>query len=211
MKKAAFIFALFLAAALSSRGQFYYGGLSGSFFLPRTEFITDSTGKLLLKPGDMGFSLQAGGGVGTLGKGNTWYSTFVAPSFAYNLSSRFRLKAGISFNQLYGDYFYPEAGSPFAPGALSSTSLFVQGDYLLNNKIMLSGAVYKEFFPFNPMVSDPRLKTEGAEGVMFNLNYRPTPGFEINVGIDYSRGYHPFRPNPFHQPGLFSPGFPFGY
>ncbi|MCK9399066.1 MAG: hypothetical protein M0Q51_03585 [Bacteroidales bacterium] len=44
IKKQIISSAIFLAISLSAISQLYYGGLSSSFEMPRTQYIVDSTG-----------------------------------------------------------------------------------------------------------------------------------------------------------------------
>lgn len=200
--------AFFMLLSLFSSAQFYYGGLSGSYNYPRTSFMYDSTGSLFFKPGDVGISISAGAGFGSFSGGSSYFTTYASPAIAYNISKRFRIKAGATlYNHSGGNLYSGDGGFP-SLSPYTGTRVFVQGDYLLNNKFMISGAVYKDFDTFNPTVSDPRLKKPESQGVMLNLNYRPAPGFEINAGIEFSNGYSPYRHSPFYQPSPFSPGFP---
>ena len=207
MNKTLLIIIFGLSLSLSSLSQYYYGGLSSSIYFPRTEYTVDSIGHLAFVPKDMGVSLEAGAGLSSYGSGPSIFSTYVAPSFAYNLSNRFRLKAGFRVTNYFG-------GTTLnAPDGISSyqlpnytTSIFLQGDYLVSDKIMISGAVYKDMTPSNLFVQDPRQKNFDTEGAVVNFKYRPTERFEINATIEYSNGrqnplYSPFyNPSPFSSP-----------
>jgi hypothetical protein len=186
--------------------QFYTGGLSGSYTFPRTKHSTDSAGNIRFVPKDMGVSLQAGAFAGTRFQRDPWFGTYLSPSFAYNLSGRFRLKAGITIS--YGSgYGLPNVNDNFyshTNGSATTTSIFVQGDYLLSNKLMVSGAVCKYFSPLNSPVSNTGIKNPEGERFLFNINYRPSKYFEINTTFDYGKGtgYSPY--DPFCQPMFFS-------
>ena len=209
MIKRAFLFLTFFAMlTLAASAQFYNGGFSGSYYFPRTSIMVDSSGNAFFKPGDVGFSLSAGAGFGTFSRGNSYFSTYASPAVAYNVSKRFRLKAGVTlYNHSGISLSRGKEGFPsMAP--YTGTSVFVQGDYLIGSKFMISGALYKDFDAFNPLVGDPRLKAPESQGMMLNLNYRPTPGFEINASVEFSNGYNPYRHSPFYQPSPFAPGFP---
>jgi hypothetical protein len=197
-----------LALLLTATGQFYHGGLSSSFYMPRTEYVADSTGKLLFKPGDVGFSLQAGAGYGSNFNGRSSFATYVSPAFAYNVSSRFRLKAGVSMMNTFGDPYYYGLESYPSPvmGTGTTTRVFVQGDYLLSNKFMISAAAYKDFPVFNPRAADPRFKMPESQGMILNLNYRPTRNFEINASFEYGSGSRSALNSPFYHHGTF-PGY----
>jgi hypothetical protein len=200
--------ALFVALSLGAFSQYYYSRLSSSFNMPRTQYVVDSTtGNLLFKPGDLGFTMQVGTGFAGNFKGNSSFSTYVSPALAYNISPRFRLKAGVTVFQNFGDPYYAGYDGYYSPVISSgtTTSVFVQGDYLLSNKLMLSGTFYKDFNSFNSNVSDPRLKTPESQGIILNLNYRPTSSFEINASFGYGNGTRSAFNSPFY-PGTMFPG-----
>jgi hypothetical protein len=149
--------------------------------------------------------MQVGTGFGSNFHGQSSFSTFVSPALAYNVSSRFRLKAGVTVFNNFGDPLYggyDNYYSPVMPGG-TTTSVFVQGDYLLSNKLMLSGALYKDFSTFNAHVTDPRLKTPESQGMILNLNYRPTSHFEINASFGYGTGNRSMLHDPFYRNSMF--------
>ena len=205
INKLIILISFFLALSLSAISQYYYGGLSSSFDMPRTQYRVDSTGNLRFKPGDIGFSMQVGTAFGTGFNGKSSFTTYASPSLAYNVSSRFRLKAGVTVSNNFGDPYYAGYDYYYSPvmNSGTTTSVFLQGDYLLSNKLMLSGAVYKDFSSFNAHVSDPRLKTPESQGMMLNLNYRPTSNFEINASFEYGNGTRSMFHNPFYRNGMF--------
>jgi hypothetical protein len=208
LKKLIILVTFSLAISLTAFSQYYSAGLSSSVNLPRTQYQVDSTtGQLRFKPGDIGFTMQVGTSFAGNFKGNSSFGTYVSPALAYNVSSRFRIKTGVSVFNNFGDPYYAGYDSYYSPVILSgtTTSLFVQGDYLVSNKLMLSGAVYKDFNTFNANVTDPRLKTPESQGVILNLNYRPTEHFEINATFGYGNGNRSMLHSPFY-PGSMMPG-----
>lgn len=211
MRKGQIILFLFLIAVVfSAAGQYYYGGLSSSLYFPKTQYVLDSSGNIMFKPGDIGVNVQVGTGIGSNFRGNTAFSTYVAPAISYNVSNRFRLKAGISVNNYSGDPYYGYSDNYFATETanFTTTSVFLQGEYLLSNKFMLSGAVYKEFSPFNAHVSDPRYKAPESQGMILNLNYRPARNFEIDVSFEYGSGRRSVFQDPMYRNGMNSWGSP---
>jgi hypothetical protein len=209
-KRLLILLSILLTCSLSAISQYYYSGLSSSFELPRTQYTVDSTGNLLFKPGDIGFSMQVGTSFGSNFHGNSSFGTFVSPAVAYNVSNRFRLKAGVTVFNNFGDPYYAGYDNYYSPVMSNgtTTSVFIQGDYLLSNKFMISGALYKDFSTFNAHVTDPRLKTPESQGMILNLNYRPTSNFEINASFEYGNGRRPMYNDPFYRNGMFSTGSP---
>jgi hypothetical protein len=206
IKKLIILSSIFLAFTLTSMSQYYYGGLSSSFNMPRTQYMVDSaTGNLRFKPGDIGFTMQVGTSMASNFKGSTSFGTYVSPALAYNVSSRFRLKAGVTVFNNFGDPYYSGYDNYYSPvmNSGTTTSVFVQGDYLLSNKFMVSGTLYKDFNSFNASVTDPRLKTPESQGMILNLNYRPTQHFEINASFGYGEGSRSPLNSPFYHGGMF--------
>jgi hypothetical protein len=209
LKKLIISFIFFLALSLGAMSQFYYGGLSSSFSMPRTQYVVDSaTGNLRFKPGDIGFTMQVGTGMASNFKGNTSFGTYVSPALAYNVSPRFRLKAGVTEFNNFGDPYYPVYDNYYSPvmNSGTTTSVFVQGDYLLSNKLMLSGALYKDFNTFNTNTVDPAYKMPETQGMILNLNYRPTSFLEINASMEYGNGNRSMLHSPFSYGSMF-PGY----
>jgi hypothetical protein len=199
---------VFLAISSVALSQFYYGGASSSFEMPRTKYVVDSTGNLRFKPGDVGVNVQVGTGFGSNFHGNSSFYTFASPSLAYNLTTRFRLKTGVTVFNNFGSPLYTGYDPYYSPAISSgtTTSVFVQGDYLLSNKLMISGALYKDFSTFNLHSTDPRLKTPESQGMILNLNYRPTSSVEINASFGYGTGNRSMLHDPFNRNGMF-PGY----
>jgi hypothetical protein len=199
MRKFVTISILLIVLSFGASGQYYYGGLSGYYTFPHTKFVSDSSGNIRFQPGDLGFSLQAGAFAGSDFRGNSWFGTSVSPAVAYNVTSRFRLKAGVTVIQGFGNGYYgfSEGGHTYLNSNPTTTGIFVQGDYILSNKFMVSGAVYKYFSPVN--MNDPNKKGPEGEAYQLNLNYRPVRGLEINASFEYGNGTGMYR-NPFYTP-----------
>jgi hypothetical protein len=203
IRSAILLLLLFTGPALSA--QYYYGGLSGRYEYPRTNFVADSLGNIRYQPGDIGFTMEAGAMAGSDFRGHSRFGTYVSPALAYNVSSRFRVKAGVTIFQGFGDpYAGYEGVAPYSATS-TTTGFFVQGDYLLSNKVTLSGAFYKYFSPVN--FGDPSKKGPEGESYLFNVNYRPTRNFEINATIEYGNGRGIYQGNPWRQPGFMEPPF----
>jgi len=205
LKKLTISLIIFLTLSLGAMSQFYYSGLSSTLNIPRTQYVVDSTGKLLFKPGDIGFSMEVGTGFAGNFNRNSSFHTYVSPSLAYNVSSRFRLKAGVTVFTNFGDPYYAGYDNFYSPviNSGTTTSLFVQGDYLLSNKLMISGTLYKDFSSINAHVSDPRLKVPESQGMILNLNYRPSSNFEINASFSYGNGSRSHFNSPFYHNSMF--------
>jgi hypothetical protein len=211
LKKLIISIALFLAFTLTAVSQYYAAGLSSSFNLPKTQYEVDSTtGQLRFKPGDIGFTMQVGTGFASNFNGKSSFNTYVSPALAYNVSSRFRMKAGVMVFNNFGDPYYAGSDYYYSPvmNSGTTTSVYLQGDYLLSNKLMLSGAVYKDFSTLNTHPTDPGYKAPESQGMIFNVNYRPTQHVEINASFEYGNGNRSMLHSPFYPGNTFSPSSP---
>jgi len=71
---------------------------------------------------------------------------------------------------------------------------------------MVSGAVYKDFSTMNAITTDQKYKVPDSQGMILNLNYRPTRNFEINASFEYGNGNRSLLHSPFYSGGLM-PGY----
>lgn len=143
----------------------------------------------------------------TAGYGSALTSS-VTPSFSYNISKRFTIGGGLSYNNtsLFGlrsPYFGGESGAP-ATMNFNDITLFVNGSYLVSDRLTLSGSAFKQLpltrdpLPYNPFVP---YSSKGAQGIDFSVDYRIGRNAHIQAGFRYTEGI-----NPWYQPaGLFNP------
>ncbi len=106
MKKSLVLVILLLSLGTGAFSQYFYGGPSFRYRFPQTGYTNDSTGNILFKPGDSHFGMEVGTGFGSNFSGNSIFSSWAAPSFSYNVSKRFRLNAGVSINNYFGNAYY---------------------------------------------------------------------------------------------------------
>ncbi len=167
----------------------------------------DSLGGYYFSPGKVNVELSMGMSLTAGLRGGAFAGSYVSPFVSYDVSKRLRLKVGAGIFNNFGGYAYSpyDIYSPYANSPMTFSRVMVGGDYLLNEKVTFSGMVYKDFNPFAGKNQNNDLQFQDGEGFMFNLNYRPAENFEINIGIDYSRGQNPYYYSPFRQPSVFSP------
>ena len=91
-------------------------------------------------------------------------------------------------------------------GNFNHALIYVSGDYIVNEKLTISGTVYKEFSFNNSPDKYPALRDIEGKGMIMGINYRPAENFHINASFEYYRGNNPFRTNPFYHPGYSGPG-----
>jgi hypothetical protein len=125
----------------------------------------------LLSPNRMNFKLDMG--VGFVGGSNSGMYTFLAPYLRYAVTPKFKLDVGGIITEGTNS-FYPEQS-----GNHSNTSvlLFARGNYLLTNRITVSGSIYKTFYPNSSLSTD------------LNNKYS-TQNYSYSLGMDYKINKH---------------------
>lgn len=109
-------------------------------------------------------------------------SYYVAPNLSYLVTPRFSLSAGIGYEyaSIYPLYNIPDAGNTMLP--MTKLFLYTKGNYLLNERLMLTGSVYKS------MIDVPRLSQNSRP---FNYNYQGVDvGIQYQINKNFSIGFH---------------------
>lgn len=120
------------------------------------------------------------------------FSTFLSPTLTYPVSTRFLVSGGISVVNTslngYRPWYSPETNS--FSGNITQTTLWVSGQYLLNDRLTLTGTAWKTIdFTGNHSGNYPVYKTN-PEGAFFKVGYKVTDNFHIEAGFGYSQGSH---------------------
>jgi hypothetical protein len=164
--------------------------------------IMDTTLAKTYTPKKATYGLQVGSMFSTAGGYGSSFSTFISPHMAYSLSSRFSLEAGISiittnFTNARPYYSFPsETGFN---GNLTSAILYLSGNYRLNDRLMLSGSVFKEIGISGYSKNTDPFSNQPAQGIYMNADYKVTDHFHIQAGFGYSKGLDPYRSSIFQQ------------
>jgi hypothetical protein len=199
-----YILLVFLSGfAVSLAGQ----SANGLTYPAEETYSNDTVPGYFFRPGNVSVDLSMGMSFTSAAGGGVFAGSYVSPFVSYDVSKRFRLKVGAGIFNNFGGFAYSpyDMYSPYALRPVNFSRVMVGGDYFLNEKVTFSGMVYKDFNPFVGSDQNSDLQLQDGEGFMFNLNYRPAENFEINIGIDYSRGHNPYYYSPFRQPSVFSP------
>jgi len=164
----------------------------------------------------LGFSMEMGVGVSGSKSGFGTY-TYVAPFLNYQISPRFRIDVGASYIQGFRNNYSNELqGFGSNPSYLS---LFARGNYLVSDKLIISGAVYKTFDLNKPQTSDlnTQKRTLDNYGIMVGAEYKITEhltiGAQLNISDRNTNGCSPFYQDNYfggNQQGC-NPYNPFGY
>lgn len=137
-------------------------------------------------------SISMGAGVSFLNSTkNTSYTTFIAPKIGYQLSSKFKLNIGLMHYTAAGNTFMNqnEAGNT-GNKTFSGNLLFVEGQYKLNKRTIMSGAVMYDANGFNAS------KQNNYKAVSFGLDYKLSEHNSIGFRAILSQGSGNYMLNP---------------
>jgi predicted porin len=159
--------------------------------------LSSSKNVSLLSPKRMSFKLDLG--VGYVGGSNSGMYTYLAPYLRYSLTPKLKLDVGgILCDGISG-----------MSGSYNSTSflLFAKGNYLLTDKLTVSGTAYKTFYPNTSLYSESINKNSTDNyGFSLGMDYKITKNLSFGAQVIMAKGYN--NNNLFQsQPSLFG-GFP---
>jgi hypothetical protein len=133
------------------------------------------------------------------------FSTFLSPTLTYPVSNKFLISGGISIvnTSLYGFkpwYSFPEEKS--YTGNITQAMLWVSGQYLLSDRVTITGTAYKTIDIFGEKPGNSTFYKYNPQGAYLNVGYKISDYMHIEAGFGYSRGSNGYS---FGNP--YSPGF----
>jgi hypothetical protein len=164
----------------------------------------------LISPDRVSASMTMGAGVSFLNSTkNAAYTTFIAPKIGYQLSSKFKLNIGLMHYTVTGNTFMPlnqnEIIYNTSNKTVSGNLLFVEGQYQLNKRMIVSGAMMVDANEFNVN------KKDNYKAASLGLEYKVTEHSSIRFQTTISGGQGNYynNPNPFPTSGFnsFGTGF----
>jgi hypothetical protein len=155
----------------------------------------------------MSFSVDAGFGFG----GNKYYSggyTYISPYLSYLVTPRFTLDVGGILQQGINGFNNTEFNS--FGGKSTNLLLFARGNYLVSDRLIISGSIYKTFTN-NKITNSEFLgnkKSLDNYGISVGMDYKISEHMTIGAQVNFSNG----NDNPFYQ-SQYSPygGFQSGF
>lgn len=116
----------------------------------------------------------------------------VSPHLSYPLTDRFFVSAGISVE--HGQYMIPylsEFGIEQDLMPMTRMFVYAQGSYLVNEKLLISGSVYKQVMDVpNPNRQD-QTSNYDYSGVSMSVNYKITENITIGAQIRIESPHSP--------------------
>lgn len=184
---------------------------------PRTLFtillcllFLPSFSQLLKKKSD--FSLQFGSSFLTTSGYGSSLVTFISPGISYPVSSRFKVNAGITFVNTtlfdvkpYSSLFTEQTWNANFTDAI----LYVNGQYMLNNRITLSGSAFTTINLWQKSPGyNPGLNFD-SKGLIIDVNYKLSDNIFIEAKFGYIKGrLNPYFGNPFYDAIMNGPFIP---
>jgi hypothetical protein len=118
------------------------------------------------------------------------FSTFLSPTLTYPVSTKFQLSGGISIvnTSYYGlkSYYSTSEGNSYS-GDITQAMLWVSGQYLLGNRITITGTAYKTFDILGAKPGSYFYKNN-PQGAWLNVGYKISDHMQIEAGFGYSQG-----------------------
>ena len=155
--------------------------------------------------------LQLGGFAGTSFGNGSLFESYVAPHLSIPVSQRLRLNTGVMVTNGFGNFAAPNpenTGTTMQTARFMQTSLFVQGQYKISDKLTFSGmAMYSlnnyPAFTDVPMSSFQYNKLDWSMGMEYKLGGNTAIGFQVSTFDPYrsqSRMFNsPLSPPPFRR------------
>ena len=141
----------------------------------------------------------------TTGSNFTYSKTFgsytgfyISPSWTYNLSPRFNIKAGAVFDYSYMNSL-PKGLVPYnetyglkknSPGVL----IYAEGTYSVSTKLTLSGLAYKRMGNSPYLLMNPAATNYNIQGMSFGIDYKVFEGLTVGAQVNYRSNPGPFFP-----------------
>lgn len=135
----------------------------------------------------LGFSVDFGFGFAAGSNNNSGTYTYVAPYLSYMVTPKFKLDVGGIISKGFNSFYN------YQTTAISSNNtnyfLFARGNYLLTDRLTISGAFYKSFSPNNSLISENKNKNIlNNAGMSLGVDYKINDHMIIGAQVSVSNG-----------------------
>jgi hypothetical protein len=123
------------------------------------------------------------------GPGGQYFGTYVSPEGSYRLSPKFTITGGMTIYNIYGSlYSYQPSENSFGYPTANFTQsfLYASGTYQVNNKLRLSGTVYKRMNLFTEQISNTGNTNIDYHGMIMGVDYKLGENVFIQGQIEFS-------------------------
>ena len=152
---------------------------------------------------EMGTSFSVGSGGGSL------FGVYAAPHVSYKVSPKFRVNAGAMIrNSNFINYYNPYGFENTARfnNNITQTFVYIEGEYLVNDRLMIHAKGYKEIARFNEPNINPRALNLDNGGVAVGFDYKVSEKFHIGAEVSIHKGNTPYNPYSPYLNNSFMPG-----
>jgi hypothetical protein len=140
--------------------------------------------------------VQFGSSFTSFGNYGSAFSTSISPYLSYPISKRFSVSGGITFTNtsMFGiKPFYASTETTSMNGNFTSALLYVSGDYLVNDRLRISGTLYKEINLYNSVPTNFPYSKPEVQGGYMKVDYKVFENFHIEAGFGFSQGGSPYN------------------
>jgi hypothetical protein len=154
------------------------------------------------------FSLEMGTGFSSFSSGGSMLGNYIAPRFEYDLTPSFTIIAGGSFSvNQYNNLPQPLVTNnnmnnvrPLQQG-LSGHSLFVEGRYMVNENLFMTGSLYSDQGQIPLSMVNPEIFGYNTQGMTMGIEYRISKNLHFGAGVGVNRSNNPYQfYSPFADP-----------
>ncbi|MEZ5082810.1 MAG: hypothetical protein R2750_05110 [Bacteroidales bacterium] len=161
-----------------------------------------------------GFNISFGTTFASNFGGGNYFGTYVSPHIYYPVSKRFSLRVGGTLTTTLGNTFnepYPNRSVNYYAGNLNRSFVYAEGAYQLNDRLILTGTVYKEFNLNQSPYPDHKAISYDNKGMIFGIDYKVSKNVFIRGQLEFSNGRNPYQYSPMGFPGMGHPSDSFFY
>lgn len=130
--------------------------------------------------------------------------TMFMTGITYPVGKRFNLGGGIGVISMTPVGVQNNSAEYFGNQNPSTALVYVTGQYLLSQRVTVSGTLFKEFNIFNNPHGNQQMQNNTPQGAYMKVNYKINDVMQIEAGFGYSRGINPyynsFSGSPFYNP-----------
>jgi hypothetical protein len=205
---------LFLLLLLSGESQAQSAFKNDTLTSFNTQTIQKNNSLLNYKR--MSFSVDVGFGFAA-SKYNSGAYTYISPYLSYLVTPRFKLDVGGILQQGFSGFNNSELNGFGVGNNGTNALLFVRGNYLVTDRLIVSGSVYKTFTNNNTLNTEFPGKKNSLDNYGLNIGaeYKITENLSIGAQVNFSNGnnypFYNFGAYPFGgMESNFSRNHPFG-
>ncbi|MGK7394094.1 MAG: hypothetical protein ACNS62_05960 [Candidatus Cyclobacteriaceae bacterium M3_2C_046] len=153
------------------------------------------------------FGLNAGTSFGFMPGWGNHFNTYLSPYLSRSVNKDLTINAGISFGTtlMNNPWLFPsDNNQPLHQARMNSTSVFINGQQMIGERLLISGTAFYEKSHF----MNNALGNFDSKGVSMDFNYKVNKNFSFGAGFRFSNQNRPFNQfnqfnNPYLQPGLY--------